>query len=374
MFTRFAARGFKTLHDVSVPLGQITVLVGANNSGKSNIVRALSLLAESVGPAGFMDAVRQHGDRSQIGSRDLSIPLELEVSADIGGDRLQYGLKTSATRVSLDHPAETFARTDSGGTRTEATLIEGREFHMPGLAVSWEGLLAGQGLRAVAKAEKGSGSWRSFYDALRTVRVADFSAVNLRAASQISGTAELTESGENLAAVLDRLAGERPDIWDRINEEVRRAVPGIDKVVLPPAAEPGTKVVGVAEGKTVYRAEHISEGVLYFIALSTISQMSGPTLVCLEEPEKGIHPRRIRELIDQVRRVARTGTQFLITTHSPVLLDEFRDEPESVLIVERDEKGTHVTPLSDRTDVLERVRDVSLGDLWFSGVLGGVPA
>jgi predicted ATPase len=148
----------------------------------------------------------------------------------------------------------------------------------------------------------------------------------------------------------------------------------VTRVVTVPADKAGFKTLGIAEGSSAFRAEHVSDGILLFIALSTVAQMSGgQTVVGLEEPDKGIHPRRIREILDQVYRVANEGSQFLITTHSPVLLNEFKDHPEAVLIVERDDQGTHVSQLSQQPDLEEQLRDVQLGDLWFSGVLGGVP-
>jgi predicted ATPase len=137
----------------------------------------------------------------------------------------------------------------------------------------------------------------------------------------------------------------------------------------------GRKVVAIYEGAEVYTAEHVSDGILLFVALSTVVQMGeGRTLVTIEEPEKGLHPRRLREMLDQIRRMARNGSRFILTTHSPVLLDEFRDHPESVLILERDENGTTATQLASRPEWVKELRDVSLGDLWYSGFLGGVPS
>ena len=77
--------------------------------------------------------------------------------------------------------------------------------------------------------------------------------------------------------------------------------------------------------------------------------------------------------MDQLRRVAEQGTQIVLTTHSPVLLNEFRDFPECVLIFDRDETGSHVTKLSDRPDWVAALRTAPLGELWYAGVLGGVP-
>jgi predicted ATPase len=135
--------------------------------------------------------------------------------------------------------------------------------------------------------------------------------------------------------------------------------------------------VGIQEQDgSVYRAGEISDGLLLFIAMSVAVQLGGrqPSLIAIEEPERGIHPRRIRDVVDQFRRIAAKGTQVVMTTHSPILLDEFRDSPESVVIFDRDETGTHIHRLSDHPDWKEGLlRDQPLGDLWYSGLLGGAP-
>ncbi len=77
--------------------------------------------------------------------------------------------------------------------------------------------------------------------------------------------------------------------------------------------------------------------------------------------------------MDHLLRLTKAGIQVVLTTHSPTLLDEFRDSPESVLIFDRDEKGTHITRLADRPDWAKELKGSSLGELWYSGVLGGVP-
>lgn len=218
---------------------------------------------------------------------------------------------------------------------------------------------------------------RAIYDFLGGIRVFDLSPKALRIPAAIHRNAQLEKDGVGLAAVLDNLAGERPTLRDRIDEEVRQAATEVERVVtLADRKQPGSKVLGIAERSgQVFSAEHVSDGLLLFIALSTAIQMSGgKTLIGLEELEKGIHPRRIQGLVDQLLRMSRGGSQFILTTHSPTLLDEFRDFPERVLICEREGDDTKVTRLIDQPDWEDSLKKSSLGEIWYSGILGGVPA
>jgi len=186
----------------------------------------------------------------------------------------------------------------------------------------------------------------------------------------------LGSDGSDLAAVVDALP---PRTKEAIDTEVSSAAPDVRKVLTRPASEEGRKVIGVEEASgEIFAADQLSDGLLLFIGLSTALQMrrTRQTLVAIEEPERGIHPRRLEQLVDQLWRLTENGTQVVLTTHSPLLLDRFSDYPESVVIFDRQGADTRITRLVDQPawqDALKlKVR--ALGDIWYSGVLGGVPS
>jgi hypothetical protein len=63
----------------------------------------------------------------------------------------------------------------------------------------------------------------------------------------------------------------------------------------------------------------------------------------------------------------------IATTHSPYFLDLFKDHPEEVVIAEKTREGARFERLSDRSDIGEILADAPLGEVWYTGVLGGVP-
>lgn len=370
MLTRLSVKGFKTLVDFDVPLSKVTVLVGPNNCGKSNVLKALDYLSRVVRTNAYV-AAEQSGGLESLRSRGRSAQVELRLWAKLGEWSYEYRFRPQQAvdpgeeYLLVQGPSRIEAWFTPGGAQLQ---IDGKTAQPPHAG------MAGDLLRNAAQMNDAVPSVRAFYDFISGVTVADFSTAAIRKPSQISANAEMSSTGEGLAAVLDRLDGERPDLRTAIDTEVSQVVGRVTKVVTIPASQQGYKVVGVAEGRDVFRGEAVSDGVLLYVALTTVTQMSGgKTIVCLEEPDRGIHPRRIREVLDQVYRLANAGSQFILTTHSPVLLNEFRDYPESVLILDRDDAGTHAKQLSELPDVEAQMKDVQLGDLWYSGVLGGVP-
>lgn len=355
-----------------MPLSPISVFVGSNNSGKSNVVRALQLLSTTFARGSIDAAITEHGGPDALFTKGGTRAIELGVKARFGNAEIEYEVGTvTAARHGLER-----LRVSGIGPQSFSVARDSKgNFSVPfnmGSSIS----SPGWGVSATCQDSRAAPEVRQFYDFIAAMKVADFSIDALKRPSVGSPNAELGRSGDNLAGVLDRLYGEHPTVRREIDAEVHSAIPSIDSVVTVLVDGAGQKVIGIAEGENVFRAEHISDGILFFIGLSTVAQMSrGRALVSMEEPEKGIHPRRIREMLDQVRRVVRKGSQVLMTTHSPVLLNEFRDEPESVVVLERNDRGpTTLSRLSDRPTLLEELKTVSLGDLWFSGILGGVPS
>lgn len=109
-----------------------------------------------------------------------------------------------------------------------------------------------------------------------------------------------------------------------------------------------------------------SGGTLVALAFLTVAELNGGLLL-VEEPENGLHPSRLRDIVEILRRVcaARPGNQVILTTHSPLLLDQV--EPEEVRLFVRDEKNdVQVHHLEDVPDIKDRLKYAMLGELVFS--------
>jgi predicted ATPase len=106
-----------------------------------------------------------------------------------------------------------------------------------------------------------------------------------------------------------------------------------------------------------------------------------PSLIGLEEPDRGIHPRLLRDVRDALYRLAypesfgesRPAVQVIATTQSPYFLDLFREHPEGIVIAEKEGLEAKFVPLASHPHIEEILADGQLGEVWYSGVLGGVP-
>lgn len=117
-------------------------------------------------------------------------------------------------------------------------------------------------------------------------------------------------------------------------------------------------------------AARVSDGTLrYLFLLTLLKQPDPPPLICLEEPETGLHPDLIHSVAELLIEASQR-TQLIITTHSESLVSSLTDFPEAVIVCERDQTGTQLKRL-DPERLKTWLERYSLGELWMTGELGG---
>ena len=197
----------------------------------------------------------------------------------------------------------------------------------------------------------------------------------MKKAADINDNRFLRPDGSNLPAFLYYLSERRPDAYRLIVETVRQAAPFLrDFQLEPQLLNPETiRLEWRHQGSDAYfDASALSDGTLRFIGLATLflqPQIHRPSVILVDEPELGLHPYAITLLGSLVKHVA-GETQVIVSTQSPLLLDQF--EPEDVLVADRVDGATQLSRL-DAERLESWLDDYSLGQLWEKNELGGRP-
>ncbi|MBI2516979.1 MAG: AAA family ATPase [Opitutae bacterium] len=225
--------------------------------------------------------------------------------------------------------------------------------------------------------------WEQLRARLMTIRAYLFDHYAMAAPAKRAEGTELASNAGNLAAVLADWREKQPAVYTALMAEFFRIMPEFDLVDFHDVGDGRVELrAKLAEGGEFIPAENLSQGMLYLLATLTLAyNPAPPAVVCLEEADRGVHPRMLREVRDALYRLAyprdcaleRAPVQVIATTHSPYLLDLFKDHPEEVVLGHKRGRAATFERLSERTDLLELMREAHLGDLWFSGILGGVP-
>jgi predicted ATPase len=172
----------------------------------------------------------------------------------------------------------------------------------------------------------------------------------------------------NLGLVLNNL--EHRTTWDRFNKLMGRFLPRYKRLNTMVSA--GSVQVYLREDglSAPVPATRLSDGTLRFLALLAILlSPESATLICIEEPELGLHPDAMA-LLAELLVEASTKTQLIVTTHSDILVSELTEEAESVLVCDYGQEGTelHRLEAAKLSLWLEKYR---LGEVWRLGKLGG---
>lgn len=199
----------------------------------------------------------------------------------------------------------------------------------------------------------------------------------------LSHQAKISASGSNIVNFLYYLSQNYKSRYRALESDFARCVTDLVSISTPadPNESGKLKLKFFDQNDVSFWAEEVSEGILYFLALLCIvHQPDPPKLLLLEEPEKGIHPRRIKEVMDFIFELAELrDIQIIITSHSPYVVDHFADIPECISVFDRKDGETVVR---NAADIIEETNaklnkpirySDALGEHWVSGFLGGVP-
>ena len=177
----------------------------------------------------------------------------------------------------------------------------------------------------------------------------------------------LAEDGANLALMLNRWRGE-PKVKKRFLEALRRLYEGITDFDVRIYGN-GIQTI-VQEGNITVPANQLSDGTLrYLCLLAILCHPKPPPLICLEEPELGLHPDILPDL-GKLLREASERCQLIVTTHSDTLVDVLTDTPESVVVCEKHDGQTQLKRL-EKDKLTNWLEKYQLGELWASGGIGG---
>lgn len=172
----------------------------------------------------------------------------------------------------------------------------------------------------------------------------------------------------NLGLVLNRLRRE-PDVKKRILEALQALYEGVDDFDV--QIEGNTVQVFFSEGRFTVPATRLSDGTLrYLCLLAILCHPKPPPLICIEEPELGLHPD-VLPILAQLLIEASQRTQLIVTTHSNLLVDAMSETPESVIVAEKLINGETQLKRLNKEQLKPWLEEYSLGKLWTRGDLGG---
>ena len=380
MITRFRVQNYKALRDVTLDLTPMHLLIGPNDSGKTSILEAMAALCRSVEePLADAFVGTWHG-ASLVYNQDVKLAVTLAATIEDSEaiETIHYQLEVSfhpdpesrsvkEFSETLDYNEEGYVLAEHDGSNTtRLRLVSVKGMPVPDVVP-----------KPLAT---------DVIDALRGVQLYRFvpDHLALPAALDSRRRMRMEPSGFGLPTLLDDIRDFDPRRFDELQARFKSIFPDI--AAMRPRTEIGYSARSYnngqvlkfeqAEGKGLHfafvgdapdvAASQVSDGMLLVLAYLAILYLPKPPRVLLiEEPENGIHPARLQEVLTILRDLVKeqSQTQVVLTSHSPYVVSMFG--PEEVTLCHKGDDGSiQVRRLSDSKAVREQVDFFTLGEIW----------
>jgi predicted ATPase len=384
MLERIHIENYKCLRDVTVDLGDFTILIGPNDSGKSSFLEAIQTFGKILQhgyPATFV------GNRSLgnlVWGKDAGRNVVLEVEGTTPGHRFIYHLELPVDErppcESLDWDGEKVFWTEdvpANQAPSQSKLPPGTRVVVVPTGQGRQQNAAQAGTtRLQGLVQQRPSPYPGLTEALASSTEYRFELDKLPTAAIPQPGIVLEPSGANLAGVLDVMQNspDRSD-FEALQNALHDAIPTLSGIVLPPATQrSGAKALEFIlsrNGQTpvTIPGSLASGGSLLLTAYLTLAYTQTPGLLLIEEPENGLHPSRLKMVVDLMRKMSRGEVgnrtrQIVLTTHNPLLLN-YASPEEVRVFVRHPEHGTQVSPMTTVPDIDRLLKEFALGELWY---------
>ena len=367
--------GFKSFNNDkhTIEIGDVSVLIGANGAGKSNLVAFIkmvgymmtSALQQYVGEQGGASSLLHFGPKV---TPELSAKFEFE--NETAYDAYEFFL-VHAAQECLIFTHEILSYQD----KKKYSTISQRELP-PGTKESC--------LKSDIQELNNFAPAKMIHTLLRNCRVYQFhdtsATAKIRNSGYINQSDFLYGDGGNLAAFLYGLKENEKNrpYYEKIVRHIQQVFPQFGDFSLQPNTRNENYIMldWYEQNNVNYKlgAHQLSDGTIRFMALAALLMQPSknlPSVIVLDEPELGLHPSAIVELASMVK-IASQHTQVILATQSPALLDEFK--PEQITVIERDPiMQSSVFKRFTEEDLKVWLEDYSLSEIWDKNILGGKP-
>jgi len=359
--SKLVVAGYKSIKDATIEFGDINIFIGANGSGKSNLISLFTLL-QNIANSRLTHFISSSGGPNTIFHNGTKTTQEIEVTYYFGNNGYGFQLRPGQNG-SAYFENEWFFWNYSRNIEGHHNLPSGQT------ESQWRtgtGTRIDKYVQPILEKQK----WRvyHFHDTGKTSPMKQQCAIN--------DNIELDINARNIAAFLYRLKVADEICYRNIVRTIQLVAPFFDDFILRP--NPLNEETISLEWKTKnsdtpFSASQLSDGTLRFICLTCLlmqPQSLKPETIIIDEPELGLHPAAITVLAGMVRS-ASTDNQLILSTQSVELLNEF--EPDDVIVVDRENDASVFKRLGEYNLEEWLQDDYTMGDLWKKNIFGGRP-
>ncbi len=351
----------------------LNVLIGANGSGKSNLIEAISLLQAM--PKDLTKVIQNGGGIQEWlwkGKKDTVAKIEASISFPFENLNLvQHDFEFHANIHHVEMIKELIETSEEKARRYSFYSNDGVQKILNEKTLARD-IKTNQSILAQRQDPDGYPEMTYLgesYQKIKLYREWQFGRNSYPRKLQRADLPNdfLEEDASNLGLILSDLR-RNSEVKRKLLESLKLFYDGIDDFEV--IVQGGYVQVFFEENGFTIPATRLSDGTLRYLSLLAILlHPTPPPLICIEEPELGLHPDILPTLCDLLKETAQK-TQIIVTTHSVDFVDCLTNTPEAVLVFDKYQGSTTVERLN-KEDLTEWLQEYSLGQLWSRGHIGG---
>ncbi len=361
---RIKIKGFKSIKELDLSMGNINILIGANGSGKTNLISLFTFLSH-LSTGKLRNYVETEGGAERFfhfGTKHTSrMTFDLEVGKN--GYHVRFSPNLDDDSLVFDEEYCTFSPLRDGKWTLNSKKGESGFIQRP---------LAGEG-----RVEKYT---KEYLEACRVYHFHDTgSQARFKKTNKLGNDYFLEKDAANIAPFLYDLknAGfdDEAQSYRRIVSAVRTVAPFFHDFYLEPTGEKGDENIILrwthARHDAPFSANVLSDGTARFICLATLFlQPKRPYTIILDEPELGLHPAALDVLADMIHATSKE-TQVICSTQSVAFANLFA--PEDFIVADAKD-GVSSFRRPEKKPLEQWLEDYGMGDIWAKNLIGGRPA
>ena len=373
MITLLGVKNFKSIREARLHCNGVNIIIGANNSGKSNILELLEYYSRSLtvpleelfgpGPFSFSQILHRGSDINRDG-----IEIDVAFHGRSGDTAHSYRID-SIRNLPGRRPKFRLEVTDESMHSSENRIVREHESFL---------VMREEGVSRDLPPE-----FVDMYNACRGIRKFQFVPKEIKREREIdpleTNIPFLKHNGENLVNVLFAMRDIKPQIYGEIIDDFKEIYPDVTGLSFTHlgdyryALEFGRRI---GDRNWSFLSPQVSDGFVITLAVLTLIHLHQTNrIILIEEIENGLNPFTLGIILKKILISSEADdVQFFITTHSPVLLDCLNTFPELIFVCEQRDGQSEYIPLPE---ILEKFRDdytpgESLVELWLEGLIGGL--
>jgi predicted ATPase len=377
MINRLTIQNFKSISHQEINFHEVNLIIGANNSGKSNLLDSLFTIqnifrypiqdAFGRGPYSYGATFSKVGDKS--------LPMVFRVEGSYSSIQFDYEIKLISKHSGKYYRPTIQEETLIWGERkyTNTTNEDKSLIYSPPENANNEDIRL---FKRALQAKK----YQFVPRVIKQEHPIPFFDTDYTHGGNQGLIPYLSHDGSNLLEILYHMREDNIVRFSDILKDCQKFFPHLKDIRIQTGMGDSASIqVSLKQGRNInlFNGVHLSDGFAIILSILTLLDSDTlPHIVMIEELENGLNPSSIEKVLAKMFEVSsQKDVQFIISTHSPVFLQLLRKQPQSVIICEQNDSGqSQYISLDKKLEFFKEDYESgdSLFDLWLSGLIGGL--